>query len=494
MRDEALTMDLLQAYEHSDQDEDPSVESSSNSVVEEEEERDVEDNKHAIIPADNIPSTLPTEKQQPTRMVTGMVEVTDIDPKEFDDLERRYATRGQVVDPETKQLKKVTPPSTIIPPPSKRPRISSTGKSKEKTSIKSKEQENVPFIPTSRFLLKQQQDYQGRSWTHPAASARTFEQMESYTPYIPKRGIFSVRAHEKGASGVKFFEPYGHLLLSTGLDGIAKVWTIDTDHGDVTTQCAREYCGHEKGIRDSCLDGNGERFLTASYDRSVKLWDVESGKVMGNFKTKGAIPYCVRFKPNNGGENEFLVGCADRNILQIDTRDANNIVQQYSQHIGAVNSVCFFEDGNRFISTSDDKILRVWDYGVPVVIKFIGSSSLHSMPTTRIHPNQKWIACQSMDNNVKLLSLKQKFKINDKRLFKGHLVSGYACGLGFSTDGRFLCSGDSIGRVFFWEWKTAKAFRVLQAHKGVTIGVDWHPTRPSLVASCGWDGYMKLWD
>lgn len=189
-----------------------------------------------------------------------------------------------------------------------------------------------------------------------------------------------------------------------------------------------------------------------------------------------------------------MVASSDRRVLQLDLRDANQVVQSYDQHMGSVNSLAFIDQGRRFVSSSDDKVLRVWEYGVPVVIKYITDPSMHSMPVMLLHPNRRSLACQSMDNTVRIYTARDKVKRNDKKLFKSHLVAGYACGLTYSADGRFLGSGDSMGRLYFWDWKSTRLFRTLQAHNGVCIDLDWHPTLPSLVASCGWDGVVKLWD
>ena len=44
-------------------------------------------------------------------------------------------------------------------------------------------------------------------------------------------------------------------------------------------------------------------------------------------------------------------------------------VQEYNYHLGAVNTVTFIDDARRFVSSSDDKSLRVWEFGIPVQIK-----------------------------------------------------------------------------------------------------------------------------
>lgn len=44
-------------------------------------------------------------------------------------------------------------------------------------------------------------------------------------------------------------------------------------------------------------------------------------------------------------------------------------LQEYNYHLGAVNTVTFIDEARRFVSSSDDKSLRVWEFGIPVQIK-----------------------------------------------------------------------------------------------------------------------------
>lgn len=99
-----------------------------------------------------------------------------------------------------------------------------------------------------------------------------------------------------------------------------------------------------------------------------------------------------------------------------------------------------------------------------------------------------------MDDKIVIYDCKGNFKINRKKKFTGHISSGYACGLSFSPDGQFLSSGDADGKLWFWNWKTGKNIRTMKVHEGVCIDTAWHPIEPSKVATCGWDGTIKLWD
>ncbi|KAJ3329835.1 hypothetical protein HDU91_003746, partial [Kappamyces sp. JEL0680] len=106
----------------------------------------------------------------------------------------------------------------------------------------------------------------------------------------------------------------------------------------------------------------------------------------------------------------------------------------------------------------------------------------------------KWLACQSLDNKVVVYSVGDRIKLNKKKLFNGHLVAGFSCKPNFSPDGRFVMSGDSEGKMWFWDWKTCKVFKKFAAHDGPIISCLWHPHETSKVATCSNDGTIKYWD
>ena len=48
-------------------------------------------------------------------------------------------------------------------------------------------------------------------------------------------------------------------------------------------------------------------------------------------------------------------------VFQWDIR-SGEVVQEYDRHLGAVNTITFVDENRRFVSTSDDKSLRVWEW------------------------------------------------------------------------------------------------------------------------------------
>eukprot|EP00897_Mesotaenium_endlicherianum_P008619 jgi/Mesen1/7786/ME000408S06893 len=343
--------------------------------------------------------------------------------------------------------------------------------------------EKVEQEEKSTFHGKDEHDYQGKSWLEPPRDVKATNDH----CYIPKRWIHTWSGHTKGVSAIRFFPKSGHLLLSASMDTKIKIWDVPN-----SGKCMRTYMGHSKAVRDVTFNNSGTKFLSSSYDRKIKLWDTETGKCISSFST-GKVPYVVKLHPDEDKQNILLAGMSDKKIMQWDM-NSGEITQEYDQHLGAVNTITFVDDNRRFVTSSDDKSLRVWEFGIPVVIKYISEPHMHSMPSITVHPNKNWLAAQSLDNQILIYSTRERFRLNKKKRFAGHIAAGYACQVNFSPDGRFLISGDGEGRCWFWDWKTCKVFRTLKCHEGVTIGCEWHPLEQSKVATCGWDGLIKYWD
>ncbi|XP_038713980.1 pre-mRNA-processing factor 17-like isoform X2 [Tripterygium wilfordii] len=334
----------------------------------------------------------------------------------------------------------------------------------------------------STFHGKELKDYQGRSWIAPPKDKKATNDH----CYIPKRLVHTWSGHTKGVSAIRFFPKYGHLILSAGLDTKVKIWDVYN-----SGKCMRTYMGHSKGVRDISFCNDGTKFLTAGYDKNIKYWDTETGQVISTFST-GKVPYVVKLNPDEDKQNILLAGMSDKKIVQWDI-NSGQITQEYDQHLGAVNTITFVDNNRRFVTSSDDKSLRVWEYGIPVVIKYISEPHMHSMPAISLHPNSNWLAAQSLDNQILIYSTRERFQLNKKKRFAGHIVAGYACQVNFSPDGRFVMSGDGEGKCWFWDWKSCKVFRTVKCHEGVCIGCEWHPLEQSRVATCGWDGLIKYW-
>ncbi|KAL7422565.1 hypothetical protein Q5752_003213 [Cryptotrichosporon argae] len=361
---------------------------------------------------------------------------------------------------------------------------------REEAKEAAREKMKVAREEKSIFHGKELTDYAGRTYMHIPTDVDVKLNPADGAPapnaYLPERCIHTWTGHNKGVASIKLFPKSGHLLLSGSMDTKIKLWDVYHEGN-----CLRTFMGHSQAVKDVAFNNAGTQFLSAAYDKHVKLWDTETGKCIQAF-TNGKIPNVVTFHPGEERQHIWLAGMSDKKIIQYDTR-AREIVQTYDQHLGPVNTITFVDDNRRFITTADDKTIRGWDFDIPVVVKYIAEPYMHSMPAVAKHPNQKYIVFQSLDNQMLVYTGDHRLKQAKKKRFAGHTIAGYACKPNFSADGKYISSGTASGDVVFWDWKTGRIAKRLHAHDQVVIDHAWLPNEHSKVITASWDGLIKLW-
>jgi pre-mRNA-processing factor 17 len=312
--------------------------------------------------------------------------------------------------------------------------------------------------------------------------------------FVPKKLLhtWTDMAGESGRAitGVRFFPNTGHLLLAASATG--KVLLFDVYRND--REAVRSYTGHSRACNDVTFNIDGREFLTTSHDRTIKLWDTETGVCKQKFSiTKTA--HVIRFNPDPAHSQDFLAGMHDKKILQYDIRTPDKVVQEYDHHLDAVNTLTFCDEARRFVSTSDDRSLRAWEYGIPVPIKIVSEPDMFALTRAVHHPKKETIAFQGADNQIHVYAAGDRFKQNRKKGFRGHNTAGSGIDLDISPDGEFILSGDNGGYFCVWSWKTCKMLHKIKAAENVPVlGCAWHPKEAAMVVTGDAKGVIKLWN
>ena len=78
------------------------------------------------------------------------------------------------------------------------------------------------------------------------------------------------------------FSPDGARILTASADKTAKLW--DAASGKLIASFA-----HQDEVNDAAFSPDGARILTASWDKTAKLWDAASGKLIASFEHQGIV-------------------------------------------------------------------------------------------------------------------------------------------------------------------------------------------------------------
>src|SRR5262249_24868741 len=116
--------------------------------------------------------------------------------------------------------------------------------------------------------------------------------------------------------------------------------------------------GHENNSIPVAFSRDGRRLVTGgAFREGQKLWDAEAGGLpLRIFPAHGHPVSALAFSPDDG---RLASASYDRSVKVWDTTTGGLLPTLL--HTGRVECVAFSPDGRRFASGGEDKTVRVWD-------------------------------------------------------------------------------------------------------------------------------------
>ncbi len=278
-----------------------------------------------------------------------------------------------------------------------------------------------------------------------------------------------------GAVHALVFSPDGSRLAATGglpaRSGTVRIFATDSWEERATI------ADHTDVVYDAAFSPDGTKIATASFDKTVRVWDAADGKAIETLKGHSDFVYAVAFTPDG---KHLISSSKDRSIKVYSTEtwqsertlsghsedvltvavspDSYSVVsagkepqlrwwiiengqnnRTVSGHSGTVSELVFSRDGKQIVSVGSDKTVRVWNGADGSLVRSITGAA-------------EWLYCVSL-----------------------------------SPDGKFVAAGGWDGLVHVWETESGRALAVL-----VTPPAP-DPARPQWLATTP-EGYYAASD
>jgi GTPase SAR1 family protein len=217
------------------------------------------------------------------------------------------------------------------------------------------------------------------------------------------------------------------------------------------------------------FDSEGDTLVSGSYDTTVKVWNVKTGKLIRTVEVSEPVASIAL----DSKDGTLAAGCT--NIIALFKSSGERLrTLGDTDHVWAL---AFHPLGRTLASGSNDNTVKLWD-----------TKTGELLQTLEGHANQVLtIAFEPLGSSIASAGSDKSIKVWDAATGKLHRTlerhTDIVDKIAYSPDGQLLASKDTGGTCFLWSsktWKTLATFTHAETVGRWVPGLTFHPTLPRL--------------
>ncbi len=288
--------------------------------------------------------------------------------------------------------------------------------------------------------------------------------------------IHTLRGHLSSVFAVAI-SPNGECFASGSFDNTIKLWDLETG------KLLRTFVGHSEPVLTLTFSPDNQTLVSGSVDDKIKLWDLTTGSV--NYTITDDLDSVVSLSVAISQNGELLASGGDHQKVKIWQQSTGKLIRTL-HHSRAINTVAFSPDGQLLASGSSDNTVWLWQLSNGKLLDTLAGHA-GDVNSVAISPDGQTLASGSGDNTIKLWNISRGKLL---KTLKGHL--DWVKTVVFSPDGQLLVSGSADSTIKLWQVDSGKILSTLKGHKRDVNSIAISPNGQILVSGSS-DRNIKVW-
>jgi WD40 repeat protein/mono/diheme cytochrome c family protein len=246
--------------------------------------------------------------------------------------------------------------------------------------------------------------------------------------------------------------------------------------------------GHVGTVNCLAISPDGKLALSGGDDRTVRLWDLASGRELHCFEGHSEAVAAVIFSPD--GRRIASAG-RDRTIRLWDVAGRTEL-HRLKGHTDAVSGLAFTPDGKQLVSAGHDGTLRLWDLGRAAEVRSLAGHR-GKVTSVAVAADGRLAISGGQDRTARLWDLAEGREL--ARL-EGHEREVLAVAL--SSDGRHALTGGNDRTLRLWDVAGRRELRRFAGHRNAVIRVAFSADGGQVLSASSQyrthDLTLRVWD
>jgi WD40 repeat protein len=300
----------------------------------------------------------------------------------------------------------------------------------------------------------------------------------SAEPDLPWKLAHTLLGHNGGITAIAL-HPAGNILASGSTDRTIKLWELESGkllHTFVGRSLFSKV-GHGDRISTLTFSPDGTVLLSGSDDGTIKQWDMNSRKLINTLPESGWGISAL----TTSQDGWTLVSGGGDGVIHLWDLERQALEASLSQHQDWVSGLILSADGNTLISSSYDKKICLWDLKSDRLLHTLVG---HTERVNAIAVTSDWQTLLSADQGIRIWDLARGEW--SKTLAMNESVNALA----IDSENNFFASGSEDGKLIVWN---------LELEQVCTMRHDWGVSAIGFSGDGEWlvsgsaDETIKVW-